>query len=73
MIAHNLFIYVTSVVLKHNQSSMRSLQSGRYKENQFITNSGNLCEKLNICKTHVFSLHVDDSWRLTHNQLLYAF
>ena len=61
MIAHNLFIYVTYVVLKHNQSSMRRLQSGRYKENQFIINSGNLCEKLSICKTHVFSLHVNDS------------
>lgn len=61
MIAHNLFIYVTYVVLKHNQSSMRSLQSGRYKENQFIINSGNLCEKLNICKTHVFSSHVNDT------------
>ena len=72
MIAHNLFIYVTYVVLKHNQSSMRSLQSGRYKENQFIINSGNLCEKLNICKTHVFSSHVNDTWSLTHNQLLYA-
>lgn len=65
MIAHNLFIYVTYVVLKHNQSSMRSLQSGRYKENQFIINSGKSLWEVEHLQNTCFQLTCE--WQLKFN------